>query len=407
MIIGKIPDSVHSKEYLKFKCDDCGVEFEKRYDTSFVYFSKHNKHRCKKCSYKNAGKNNLGRKLSEETIEKSRIKRIETNKRKRPSLTLCCKFCQTNFIVSYRDRDRIYCSRSCQSKSIVKSDSKKTSICLICKNKFKHYGERLVCGRDCNAKYMSITRIAENNPSYKENKEVKKCLNCQKEFEYNRTGLTKGVERVFCSLACSHKIDLKNNSLSKRISKYPNGWNKKLKDEIKIRDNFDCQLCGLKQTNNLIQQHHVHHIDYDKSNLDHDNLITLCQRCHNMTHHGRTFWEIIFAGLLSGSQIVKKPWGAEIHIVNHNDYCLKYLIFFKDKQFSYHYHVLKKELWHCVYGKFECVIDKDYFIFKQGDKIEIERNVKHQLQAIKNSILVEVSTRDYSEDSIRVINGIN
>ena len=64
-------------------------------------------------------------------------------------------------------------------------------------------------------------------------------------------------------------------------------------------------------------------------------------------------------------------------------------------------------MWHCVYGSFECVMDGNYFIFKQGDKIEIEPNAKHQLQAIKNSILVEVSTRSYTEDSIREIEGVN
>jgi quercetin dioxygenase-like cupin family protein len=50
---------------------------------------------------------------------------------------------------------------------------------------------------------------------------------------------------------------------------------------------------------------------------------------------------------------------------------------------------------------------KEHFILKQGNKIEIKPGVIHQLQAIKNSILIEVSTRDYAEDSIRLINGLN
>ncbi len=230
---------------------------------------------------------------------------------------------------------------------------------------------------------------------------------CKKEFEYTRSGLHTGRTRVFCSLACSHEIDLRTIPLSGRKDKYPREWDK-VKKAIRSRDHYKCQLCGQKENN---KKHHVHHIDYDKNNLDEQNLVTLCQKCHNMTHNGRTFWEIIFSGLMSGSKVVKKPWGAEIHITNNNNYCMKYLIFFKNRQFSYHTHYLKKELWHCVYGKLECVLSngekKEYSIFKQGDKIEIEPKIIHQLQAIRNSILIEVSTRDYPEDSIRLKNSIN
>ncbi len=115
--------------------------------------------------------------------------------------------------------------------------------------------------------------------------------------------------------------------------------------------------------------------------------------------------------MLSNSKIIVKPWGGEVHIVNHNEYCLKYLIFFKNKQFSHHVHSLKKELWHCINGGFECVLEKDgvkkCFIFNTGEKLEIEPGVIHQLQALEDSILVEVSTRDYPEDSVRLMPGIN
>jgi quercetin dioxygenase-like cupin family protein len=257
---------------------------------------------------------------------------------------------------------------------------------------------------ECSSKYISITRFGQNNPAYKD-KQKRICLSCKKEFNYDRGGLGAGRDRMFCSLACSHNIDVKSFTLNPK-SGYPREWNEKLKKTIKERDNHECQLCSAKE-NSL----HIHHIDYDKTNLEKENLITLCQKCHNATHCGRTFWEIIFSGMMSGSKLVKKTWGGEIHISNNNDYCLKYLVFFKHKQFSFHSHNLKRELWHCLHGRLECVLQKgevkDYLIFKQGDKIQIERNVIHQLQAIRNSILVEVSTKDYPEDSIRLIEGVN
>jgi hypothetical protein len=326
-------------------------------------------------------------------------------RKSRPKLTITCKCCNQDFCVFYRERHRIYCGRSCQAKSVTKTDIRKTSICIICKKNFKHYGERILCSRTCNAKYMSQTRIGENNPAYTQKKEKIACLGCGRKFEYSRIGMHKGTSRVFCSLDCAHTIDLRGQPKTGIINPYPTSW-RKVKPIIRKRDSYRCQLCGLKETS---RTHHVHHINYDKNDLDNDNLITLCQKCHNMTHNARTFWEIIFSGIISGSKIVKKGWGIEIHIVNHNDYCLKYLIFFKNKRFSYHSHCLKKELWHCVYGKFQCLLSKghsdDYILFNQGNKIEIERNTVHQLLALKNSILVEVSTRDYKEDSYRVLKG--
>ena len=35
----------------------------------------------------------------------------------------------------------------------------------------------------------------------------------------------------------------------------------------------------------------------NKANLNKDNLITLCQNCHNMTHNGRDVWKDIFQNL--------------------------------------------------------------------------------------------------------------
>lgn len=407
MILSNKPSSINSKVKVNVKCDECGFEYECRYDCVVNNFNNYGENKCKKCSRKIAAQKLRGKKRSACIVERIKASRLITNKTKFPKFTLICKFCNSEFVVPYRERDRLYCCRSCQSKSISRLDSRNISKCVICDKEFKHYGERITCGMECSAKYLSSIRIGENNPAFKPSKK-RKCLNCGNEFEYSSCGLHQGQERVFCSLACAHKIDLKGNSISGLTKQYPFGC-RRIRGIIRKRDNYECQLCGLVESEGI--RHHVHHIDYDKNNLDLNNLITLCKKCHNATHNGRFFWEIIFSGMLSGSRIIKKPWGAEIHIVNHNDYCLKYLVFFKDRQFSYHTHIQKKELWHCVYGSFECVVGggngKNGFLLNKGEKIEIKPNVIHQLQARKNSILIEVSTRDYKEDSIRLIEGVN
>lgn len=70
-------------------------------------------------------------------------------------------------------------------------------------------------------------------------------------------------------------------------SPYPFEFNNKLKKEIKERDNYNCNICN-KKTQKLA----IHHIDYDKSNIDRSNLISLCYKCHPITNYNRDKWKI-------------------------------------------------------------------------------------------------------------------
>lgn len=74
---------------------------------------------------------------------------------------------------------------------------------------------------------------------------------------------------------------------------YGKGW-KQRKIEIRDRDNHQCQLCGKKETTGAFD---VHHIDYDKTNLDPNNLITLCKSCHMKTGFHREQWISVFKTL--------------------------------------------------------------------------------------------------------------
>jgi len=55
-----------------------------------------------------------------------------------------------------------------------------------------------------------------------------------------------------------------------------------LKNTIRERDNYMCQVCG-KNNKSLDRKLCVHHIDYDKKNNDPLNLISLCDNCHGLT----------------------------------------------------------------------------------------------------------------------------
>ena len=71
--------------------------------------------------------------------------------------------------------------------------------------------------------------------------------------------------------------------------KYPPDWNKSFKENIRARDKYKCQLCGVNEKE-CTRKLHVHHIDYNKFNLDSRNLISLCIGCHNKTTWNREYY---------------------------------------------------------------------------------------------------------------------
>jgi len=69
---------------------------------------------------------------------------------------------------------------------------------------------------------------------------------------------------------------------------YSPEWTRVLKEIIRERDKYICQVCGKKGRP-------VHHIDYDKKNCNPNNLITLCVSYHSKTGSGdREKWKIFF-----------------------------------------------------------------------------------------------------------------
>jgi len=64
-------------------------------------------------------------------------------------------------------------------------------------------------------------------------------------------------------------------------------FNKKLKQSILERDNYECQNPNCEH---LSEGLNCHHIDYDKKNNIPENLITLCKSCHTKTNYNREYW---------------------------------------------------------------------------------------------------------------------
>ncbi len=74
---------------------------------------------------------------------------------------------------------------------------------------------------------------------------------------------------------------------------YPSGWTNIFKEQIRSRDAYECQLCGKPEVENK-RRLDVHHIDYNKDNLNPMNLISLCMSCHRRTGGNRNYWRSYF-----------------------------------------------------------------------------------------------------------------
>lgn len=111
--------------------------------------------------------------------------------------------------------------------------------------------------------------------------------------------------------------------------------------------------------------------------------------------------------MTSSINLVPKTWGFEKWIVNCEEYCGKLLYFVKDRECSWHYHILKDETFYVQSGKLLLKYsesDTPMFekIMEPGDKFHVYRGLRHQIIALQDSELFEFSTQHFDEDSYRI-----
>ena len=84
------------------------------------------------------------------------------------------------------------------------------------------------------------------------------------------------------------------NWIEGNTREYPFEFNEELKEQIRRRDNYICQLCG-KTEEEEFSNLSIHHIDYDKENLGSENLTTLCRSCNVKVNYNREYWIEFFS----------------------------------------------------------------------------------------------------------------
>jgi quercetin dioxygenase-like cupin family protein len=108
---------------------------------------------------------------------------------------------------------------------------------------------------------------------------------------------------------------------------------------------------------------------------------------------------------------VPKGWGEELIIENNDLYCGKLLIFKAGCKFSMHYHMIKDETWYVETGEFiyRWIDTETADVHEQklvpGNVVRQLPGQPHQLEAITDGKIFEVSTQHFDEDSYRVWKG--
>jgi len=219
-----------------------------------------------------------------------------------------CKLCGKEFSVKksvIKNGGGKFCSKKCYGKwnsinragknSPFWAGGKLKRLCKNCGKEFEKY-RGIFCSVACRHKGMS----GKNSPTWNGGEVKCKCKNCGKVFSL-MPSLLKSGQGVFCSRKCmgewNSKYRIGENSYNwlggKSFEPYGIEFNKKLKEQIRKRDNYTCQECGIKQTE-LKTKLSIHHIDYDKKNNNPNNLIALCTSCHMKTNYKRKQWTKYF-----------------------------------------------------------------------------------------------------------------
>lgn len=176
-------------------------------------------------------------------------------------------------------------------------------ICRICKANFsrvpcKAHGKLgNFCSRICYA-------------AARHRKVIRKCLVCKSTFKAKRARVKAG-EGFYCSKRC--------NAISRNGKRHPNwrggisrlpyafDFNDALKEQIRNRDSYECQLCSMSEEEHLSVHGCVlcvHHIDYNKMNSNPNNLTALCIACNFRVNYNRLIWMEFFKRKVAKHDIV-------------------------------------------------------------------------------------------------------
>lgn len=182
------------------------------------------------------------------------------------------------------------------------------------------------CGKKISVRAIRCShcsKVGINNNNYGNKKISKKyyCIDCGKEIRDYKAKRCKSCAAKYFLNQDDFKLKLKNRmsgsgnpmfgkkqkeesrkkmslkaggtGIPGELSEYGSEFDSALKEQVRFRDKYICQLCGCSQIENGSQLD-CHHIDYNKKNNVLNNLVALCKSCHRKTNWNRNYWKEIF-----------------------------------------------------------------------------------------------------------------
>ena len=119
-------------------------------------------------------------------------------------------------------------------------------------------------------------------------------------------------------------------------------------------------------------------------------------------------------GLVMFSEVkfISKDWGWEKIITNDEKYCGKILFIKKDSCISLQHHKLKDETFYLLSGKLKSKFinledlsdpkDIPVVLMNPGDVKHVPIGLVHQLFALEDSTIIEISTQHFDDDTYRI-----
>ena len=125
-----------------------------------------------------------------------------------------------------------------------------------------------------------------------------KCKYCNKKVSRNSIRCNSCARKGKLSPIFGKKGILAPNYIhGKSKEPYSIEFSNELKEKIRQRDNYTCQLCRCHEVE-CSQKLDIHHINYNKQNCNENNLISLCRSCNAKANNNRNYWKKYFKNKL-------------------------------------------------------------------------------------------------------------
>ena len=144
--------------------------------------------------------------------------------------------------------------------------------------------------------------------SLKKGKDIK-CDFCGKKI-HKALNRIRRANNHFCSRTCNIIFRMfRTLTEGRKKTFYPHIFNAELKEQIKIRDNYRCLICGIIEEEHIKKYQvklSIHHIDHNTMNCKKENLATVCIRHNSIMNTNKEIWIQVFKDMFECNRMLEE-----------------------------------------------------------------------------------------------------